>query len=303
MTAETSGTIAVFGATGKQGGSVVDALLTHGAHVRALVRNPESDRAQALAGRGVELARIDIGDAPSLSAALQGVDAFFFMTTPEDQTLAAIEGETRQGIALVDAAVAAAVPHVVYSSVGGADRDSGIPHFESKRRVEEHLEKSGLRATYIRPVAFMDNFAFMGPSVENGEIVLRMPLPDHVPLQLIAVRDIGQIGAALLLENALLVENAESKGGAIEIAGDERTGSQMAAAFGEHAGLPARYEALPLQVLGDSEDAQAMFRWFAETPAYQADVSEVKAIHPAAWDLPAWLRATGWTPPASGGQA
>ena len=150
-----SGTIAVFGGTGQQGRSVVDALLSRSARVRALVRNPESDRARALADRGVELARIEIGDAASLSAALKGADAFFFMTTPEGHSLADIEGETRQGLALVDAAVAAAVPHVVYSSVGGAERDSGVPHFESKRRVEEHLQQSGLRATVVRPVAFM----------------------------------------------------------------------------------------------------------------------------------------------------
>ena len=73
-------------------------------------------------------------------------------------------------------------------------------------------------------------------------------------------RDIGQISATFLLGAA------EAPGGAIEIAGDERTGSQIAAAFGEHAGLPARYEALPLQVLGDDADTQAMFRWFARRP-------------------------------------
>jgi len=294
LNTQPSGTIAVFGGTGQQGGSVVDALLSRSARVRALVRNPESDRARALADRGVELARIEIGDAASLSAALKGADAFFFMTTPEGHSLADIEGETRQGLALVDAAVAAAVPHVVYSSVGGAERDSGVPHFESKRRVEEHLQQSGLRATVVRPVAFMDNFAFMGPSVENGEIVLRMPLPDDIPLQLVAVRDIGRISTEFLLGAA------EAPGGAIEIAGDERTGSQIAAAFGEHAGLPARYEAVPLQVLGDDADAQAMFRWFAETPAYQADIHAVQAIEPGAWDLPTWLRSTGWTLPGAG---
>ena len=213
------------------------------------------------------------------------------MTTPDGHTLSDIEGETRQGVALADAAVEAAVPHVVYSSVGGAERDSGIPHFKSKRRVEEHLQKSGLPTTLVRPVAFMDNFTFMGPSVENGEIVLRMPLPDGIPLQLVAVRDIGRISATFLLGAA------EAPGGAIEIAGDERTGSQIAAAFGEHAGLPARYEALPLQVLGDDADTQAMFRWFAETPAYQADIKAVKAIEPSAWDLPTWLRSSGWTLP------
>jgi uncharacterized protein YbjT (DUF2867 family) len=293
MNTQPSGTIAVFGGTGKQGGSVIDSLLARGASVRALVRNPESDRARALADRGVELARVDLHDAASLSAPLTGVDAFFFMTTPEGHSLADIEGETRQGIALVDAAVAAAVPYVVFSSVGGAERDSGVPHFESKRRVEEHLEQSGLRTTLVRPVAFMDNFAFMGPSVENGEIVLRMPLPDHIRLQLIAVRDIGRISASFLLEPD------ETPGGAIEIAGDERTGSEIAAAFGEHAGLPARYEPLPLQVLGNDADAQAMFRWFAETPAYQADIEAVKVIEPSVWDLPTWLRSGGWTLPTS----
>jgi uncharacterized protein YbjT (DUF2867 family) len=292
MNAQSSGTIAVFGATGKQGHAVIDSLLSRGAHVRGLVRSPESERARALAARGVELARIEIGDAASLSAALQGVDAFFFMTTPESTSAAGIEAETPQGVALVDAAVAAAVPHVVYSSVGGAERDSGVPHFDTKRRVEEHLGKSGLRATIVRPVAFMDNFAAMGPSVENGEIVLRWPLPDGIPLQLIAVRDIGRISASFLLEEA------KAPGGGIEIAGDERTGSQIAAAFGAHAGLPARYEALPPQVLGDDPDARAMFRWFAETPAYQADIEAVKAIEPSAWDLPTWIRSSGWTVPA-----
>ncbi|MEU4243176.1 NmrA/HSCARG family protein [Actinoplanes sp. NPDC026619] len=288
MDTQPAGTIAVFGGTGKQGGAVIDALLSRGARVRALVRNPESERARALAGRGVELAPVGIGDAASLSAALHGVDAFFFMTTPEGTSPAEIEGETRQGIALVEAAVAAAVPHVVFSSVGGAERESGVPHFDSKRRVEEHLEQSGLRATLVRPVAFMENFTSMGPSVENGEIVFRWPLPDGIPLQLVSVRDIGQISASFLLGTA------KAAGGAIEIAGDERTGSQIAAAFGAHAGLPARYEALPLHVLGDNEDAQAMFRWFAETPAYQADLGAVKSIEPTAWDLPTWIRASGW---------
>ncbi|MFI0822758.1 NmrA/HSCARG family protein [Streptomyces sp. NPDC021098] len=291
MSTQPFGTIAVFGGTGQQGGSVIDALLTHGAHVRALVRNPESDRAQALADRGVELARIQIGDAASLSTALKGVDAFFFMTTPAGHTLADIEGETQLGTALVDAAVTAAVPHVVFSSVGGAERNSGIPHFESKRRVEEYLQRSGLRATIVRPVAFMENFSFLAPSIEQGEIVLRIPLPDGIPLQMVAVHDIGRMSAALLLGTA------EAPGGTIEIAGDERTGSQIAAAFGEHAGLPARYEALPLKVLEDNPDTQAMFRWFAETPAYQADIDAVKAIEPGAWDLPTWLRSSGWTLP------
>ncbi|MGO2994407.1 MAG: NmrA family NAD(P)-binding protein, partial [Brachybacterium alimentarium] len=134
------GTIAVYGATGQQGGAVLDALLAKGASVRALVRNPSSDRAQALAQRGVELVQADADEPASLVPALDGVKALFFMTTPPGGVQTEdTEGETRQGIALADAAKQAGVPHVVYSSVGGAERETGVPHFESKRRVEEHL--------------------------------------------------------------------------------------------------------------------------------------------------------------------
>lgn len=215
------------------------------------------------------------------------MDAFFFMTTLEGDTHD-VDGETRQGIALIEAAVTAAVPNVVFSSVGGADRDSGVPIFESKRHLEERLEKSGLRATLVRPVVYMDHLPSLGPSVEDGEVVLRMPLPDHIPLQLISIRDIGRISATFLLGAA------EAPGGAIEIAGDRRTGSQIAAAFGERAGLPARYEALPLQALDDNPHLQAMFRWLQETPAFQADIEAVKVIEPTVWDLPAWIRSSGW---------
>lgn len=100
-----------------------------------------------------------------------------------------------------------------------------------------------------------------------------------------------------LISASFLLGNAQAPGGAIEIAGDKLTGSQIAAAFAEHTGLSARYEALPLQVLDDNPDTQAMFRWFAETPAYQADIDAVRAIEPSAWNLPTWLRSSGWTLP------
>jgi Predicted nucleoside-diphosphate-sugar epimerases len=237
MSTQTTGTIAVFGATGQQGGAVVDALLDHKATVRALVRNPQSDRAQALAARGVELAAIRTDDPASLAAALTAVEAFCFMT-PEANNLEEVETEIRIGTALVDAAVAARVPHVVFNSVFGADRERGVPHHDSKHSIEEHLRKSGLRAAMVRPTPFMEE---MAPSLEHGEIVLRLPLPEDVALKMISVRDVGRVAAALLLDTA------EAPGGAVELVGDELTGPQIAAAFGARAGLPARYEALPFE--------------------------------------------------------
>ncbi len=291
MTTEATPTIAVFGATGSQGGSVTDALLAQGANVRALVRDAQSERARSLAERGVELVQADVDDPRSLIDALTGVDAFYFMTTPYAGSLENPDSgsETRQGVALADAAAAAEIPHVVFSSVGGAERNSGVPHFESKRRVEEHLDQLGLHKTIVRPVFFSENFAFMAPTVEGGELVLRMPLPDGVKLQMVAVRDIGIVVAAALLGTAPVPES-------IELAGDELTGSEIAAAFGAHAGMPSRYEALPLEVLDGQDDMQSMFRWFAETPAYQADIAQVRSLDPEAWDLPAWLDATSYAP-------
>lgn len=292
MSTQTTGTIAVFGATGQQGGAVVDALLDHKALVRALVRNPQSDRAQALAARGVELAAIRADDPASLAAALATVEGFYFMT-PEANSLEEVEAEIRIGTALVDAAVEAGVPHVVFNSAFGADRESGVPHHDSKHSIEEHLRKSGLRATMVRATAFMENFAsVMAPSLEHGEIVLRLPLPEDVALKMISVRDIGRVAAALLLDTA------EAPGGAVELVGDELTRPQIAAAFGARAGLPARYEALPLSVLPNDLD-KAMFREFAKAAESPSDLAVVRSIEPATLDLVEWIRATGWTAPTN----
>lgn len=286
MTAGTTKTIAVFAATGSQGGAVADALLDAGAHVRALIRTTDSDKAKALAERGADLVRVDAEEPEALVSALEGVDAFWFMTVPPGgMQNADTAGETKQGIALADAAAAAQVPHIVFNSVGGADRASGVPHFESKYLVEQHLRSLGLNTTIVRPVFFTENFTEMAPTLEEGTLVLRLPIPAGVPLQMIAVRDVGIIAARALLDQA-------SVPAAIEIAGDELTGSDIASAHGDKAGLPARYEALPVSVLDGQDDLQAMFRWFADTPAYQADLDQVRRIHPGTWTLRTWLDAT-----------
>jgi hypothetical protein len=74
------------------------------------------------------------------------------------------------------------------------------------------------------------------------------------------------------------------------------TGSGITDAFAQRTGLATRCEALPLAVMDGQDDMQAMFRWFAETPAYQADLSAVRHIAPDAWTLPAWLDAVRSTP-------
>ena len=273
-------TIAVVGATGQQGGATADALLYAGADVRALVRDTGGQAARQLQDRGARLAQADLDQADTLVAAFRGADAVSAMTTFTGP--GGTEGEVQQGKAIGDAAQAAGVPLVVYNSVGGAERHTGIPHFESKRRVEEHLEGLGLRAAFVRPAFFMDNFSRSAPTVEDGELVVRLPLPAGVPLQMIAVRDVGRVAAAVLLDPDRVPS------GTVEIAGDELTGEQVAAVFGAAEGRDARYEPLPLEALADDPDQQAMFGWFADLPAYQADFKLTRELDPDVWDLRDW---------------
>lgn len=270
----------VFAATGKQGRSTADALLDSGARVRALVRRPESEEAKALEARGAEVAPADLDKPGTLVPAMKGLTAVWFMTTMTPEAGAA--GEVPMGTALADAAVAAGVGHIVFSSVGGAERDSGVPHFDSKYEVEKYLQTLDVEVTVFRPVFFMENLPSM-VSTEDEQIVLRLPMPDQIPLQIVAVRDIGRSVATALADPDSV------PGGAVEIAGDELTGSQIAATLGAAAGMPARYEALPLEVMAEQPDLQAMFAWFAELPAYQADFQATNALADGSLDLAGWL--------------
>jgi uncharacterized protein YbjT (DUF2867 family) len=273
---------AVVGATGQQGGATARALLAAGQRVRALVRNPQAAAAQKLVAAGAEVARADLAGTDSLRAGLAGVDGVFAMTTMAGPD--GTEGEVADGRRIADAVRDVAVPRFVYSSVGGADRHTGIPHFESKRRVEEYIGELGLPAVVVRPTFFMSNFAgAAAPQQADGELVLRSPLTPGVPLQMIAVEDVGSVAAAALLDPG------QVPGGSIEIAGDELTAEEIAAGYGEQAGLPARFEALPLSVLDSDPDLQAMFAWFGEVPAYQADFAVTRALAPDVKDFPTWL--------------
>ncbi len=258
------------------------ALRAQDAGVRALVRDPQAPAARALADGGVQVVRADIDDAESMRRAFTDVDGVFAMTTFAGP--AGTSGEVEHGKRIADAAAAAHVPHVVYSSVGGAERRTMIPHFESKRRVEEYLSALGLPTTFVRPTFFMDNFARGGPQPEGGVMVLRLPFPPEVPLQMICVDDIGVVAAAALLEPDRV------PGGSIEIAGDELTGEQIAAVYGQHFGLPARFDPLPLDVLEQDPDRQAMFAWFNHLPSYEADFSSTKDLAPDVKSLTTWLQ-------------
>ncbi|MFC0107566.1 NmrA/HSCARG family protein [Kibdelosporangium aridum] len=282
-------TILVLGATGKQGGAVARELLRRGRVVHALVRDPDRRPALALAEAGAVLVRGDMNDEESLRAAMTGITAVFSVQT--FLTPGGVEAEERQGKAVAEAAAKAGVHHFVYTSVGGAERSTGIPHFESKWAIEQHIQKLGLPATVLRPVMFHECFNDITPRVVNGQFMLGLAVRPDIPVQLIATSDIGLFAADAFDDPGTWIDRQ------IEIAGDELTGPQMAEAFERATGTPTRYQQLPLEPLrGRRDDLAAMFEWF-EREGYQADLPALRRMRPDLVSLESWVR-TSWTPPA-----
>ena len=147
--------ILVCGATGSQGGAVTRSLLDRGFRVRGLTRNPQKPEAQALAEQGAEVVQGDMEDRSAMDQVL--VEGIYGVFSVQNFWETGYDREVQQGKIVADAAKAAGVEHLLYSSVGSAHRQTGIPHFESKREVEEHVRQIGLPYTILRPVFFMQN--------------------------------------------------------------------------------------------------------------------------------------------------
>ncbi|PSQ42205.1 hypothetical protein BRD17_09145 [Halobacteriales archaeon SW_7_68_16] len=228
--------VLVVGATGRQGGSVVDHLLSEpSVRVAALTRRPESDAARALADRGVEVLAGDLTDPQSLRGTVEGVDAVFGLA-------AAGTGRTerRQGSNLVNAAEAAGVDHVVFSSWGHADDRPGIDHVDAKHDVERQLAAADVTGTVVRPHTFTTTLARQRGAIERG--AFRFPLRPGVALPLTDPDDVGRFVARA-------VTDPERFGGhTVELAGEALTIGGMAATF--EAVLDRPIEAVPEEPRG-----------------------------------------------------
>ena len=283
--------IVVAGATGHQGGAVVRNLLRAGGwKIRGLTRDPEQPAARELSKQGVEMVRADMNDSHSLHAALQGAYGLFSV---QNFWEVGYDAEVRQGKNMADAAEAARVKHLVYNSVGSADRSTGLAHFDSKFEIEKHIRMLGLRHTIFRPVFFMDNLL----SQENRELILggtlAFGLPPETSLQMIALDDIGAFVAMAF------AHPDQFEGKAIDIAGDELTMPEAARHFHDALGYPVQYQQIPLEQIrqGNAEWAK-MLEWFIRE-GYQADIPTLRRLHSGLMDFPTWVRAVGWPQMAS----
>ena len=277
--------VVVTGATVKQGGAVVKSLLERGHEVRAITRSTDSAKAMELANAGITLVRASLEDTAALTKALEGATSLFAMTTPFE---GGTQAETRQGISAANAAKAAGV-HLVFTSVGSANRQTGVPHFDSKYEVEEHIAKIGVRATILAPVYFMENLFFGKEQLAKG--IYAAPLPPKRQLAQVAVSDIGAVAVRLLEESSRFA------GKRFDLAGDELTGNDVVAILSRVTSRPFTYFQVPLDVVRQrmGEDAVKMAEWLdrvgytVDRAALRREFSDV-TFH----DFESWAKTQDW---------
>ena len=275
--------VLVTGATGKQGGSVVRHMLEKGWNLGALTRDPKSKAAKALFEKGVDVVQGDLEDVSSLDSVLRGVYGVYSV---QDFWSVGAKREVLQGKNLADAARKAGVKHFVYSSVGGAERNSGIGHWESKWEIEKHIQKLGLPATVFRPAAFMENYYV--DQVEIGILQGKLYDPVHgdKPYQMIASDDIGAF-VAVAFERP-----KDFLGLELEIAGSELTNRQAAEVFSRVLGRAVEFQEVPIPPV---KEFQEMFHWFNEK-GFNANIAQLHSQYPDVRlrTLEQWLYDEGW---------
>jgi uncharacterized protein YbjT (DUF2867 family) len=259
--------ILVTGATGQQGGSLARLLLQKKHKVYALTRNTQSAAAQDLRNKGANVVKGDLDDSDSLKHTVKDVQSVFLMGTPfEDGT----EGEIRRGKLMADIAKENDIEHLVYSSVANADKNTGIPHFESKYKVEQHIKNLGIPHTIIGPTFFMENL--LGPGLEQGQLAL--PLSPSTTLQQSALENIAEFSALVLERRKPFL------GKRIDIASDEVTGAQAAEILSNVLGNKIRYVPVPLeQVYQANEDMARMYEWY-EKAGTGIDIASLHQEYP-----------------------
>jgi uncharacterized protein YbjT (DUF2867 family) len=255
--------------------------------VRAVTRKPEGEAAKALAALGAEVVKADLDDAASLGKAFSGAWGLYAVQNTWE---AGVEKEEAQGKRVAEVARAAGIRHFVYASVASAHRDTGIPHFDNKARVEAKVRELKFPSfVIVRPVFFMENLAgpWFKPYIDQG--TLAIGIKPTTRLQMIAVADVGKYGK-LAFE-----KHAELSGRGIDIAGDELTPPQAAEIIGKAAGRTVKHFQVPIEeVRKSSEDFAIMLEWF-DAVGYDADIAgnaRAYAIRPT--PFAEWAKSVKW---------
>lgn len=304
--------IAVVGATGAQGGGLARAILADpkgGFALRAISRNPDSDKAKALAAAGAEVVQADLDDEASLRAAFKGAYGAFCVTNFWEHF--SPDKEIAQGKNLANAAKAAGVRHVIWSTFEDVrdfvplDDDRmptlqgrfKVPHFDAKAEANAFFEEADVPTTFLYTSFYWDNFIHFGMEpqrAEDGTLVLAIPM-GHKRLPGIAADDIGKSAYGIFREGLKHV------GATIGVAGEHLTGDEMAAALTDALGEKVTYYAIPwdqYRALGfpGADDLGNMMQFkhdFQEDYLSARDLDVARRLNPEMQTFSKWLEKHG----------
>jgi uncharacterized protein YbjT (DUF2867 family) len=233
--------IAVFGATGAQGGPVARALLDDGWPVRAIART--GSKLEELKARGAEAYALDLADAGAVRRALEGV-AGAFVHLPFMPVMELMEAWAG---AVGEALVAAEVPLAVFSSSGPVPTgDVGVVTFDSKGAADRILRGSGARIVFLEPTVYLGNLSapFSAPSVVRDGELRYPPVPSEQRLAWISAEDQAALAIAALARPDLA-------GRTFRI-GERLTGHELAEGVGAGLGRPVRHAPMDPEAFGES---------------------------------------------------
>ena len=278
-------TVAVVGATGRQGGAVARHLLTDGWTVRSLTRRPDSAAGRRLAALGADVIRGDLDDRRALTAAFTDVHGVFSVQNP---MTSGVDAEVRHGRNVADAASEAHVAHVVYGSAGIGVAGTGVPSWESKLVVQAHMEDLGLPLTVLRPMAFMElmtDKAFF-PAVAMWHLMPKLMGPDR-PVPWICVDDLGAVAARAFADPDRFV------GRDIKLASEVRTIAECRTIWSTVTGRSPRRFPMPVPMFERfvGTDLTTMWRWL-RSGHFDIEPAQTHEILPTASTVQVWLTRT-----------
>jgi uncharacterized protein YbjT (DUF2867 family) len=276
-------TIFVTGATGNQGGAVAASLIRNGFKIKVLTRKTDTAKVQNLLRQNAEIVKGDLNDLNSFRDHLKEIDGIFSVQTFKN----GVDDEIKQGMDLANLAKEYGVNHFLYSSVAGADNNTGIPHFDSKYKIENHIKQLGLPFTIIRPNSLFENFLI--PEVRSRILKgkLTSPINKNKTQQFISAVDIGEIGASIFLSKDSYL------GKTITIGSEEMDMQHVAATFSHVLGKEISYQKLPIFIarLAMGKNLYKMFKWINENDAiFMKDLQIFKKEHPNLISLKQWIK-------------
>ena len=280
--------VLVVGSTGNQGSAVVNHLLASDQEfdVRGLTRDASSEKASALAERGVTMVEGDLNDPETLREPVADADAVFAVTNFWTQ---GYDAQVEQGKNIAEVAADEGVDQFVFSGVGSHDEDTGVPHFDSAGEIDEHIRSLDLPFTILKPVFFFENLeAFAEDIVDDSTLAL--PLAEGVSLQMVSNDDLGH-AAAVAIENP-----DEFVGESIDLAGDSKTLEETADILSDVTGVEVEAVHVPIEDAYESfgEEFTVMCEWFNEV-GYSADIPALEEQFGFEFNtLEQYLREHGW---------